>query len=83
MFVDFDKVFHPTEEQKREHAKLVNNLLLESVIKNGECCCNCKYNIPYHRGLDIMLSLCTKKNKFIEEDERCVYYEFCGFIDSD
>jgi hypothetical protein len=81
MFVDFDKVFHQTEEQKREHAKLVNNLLCESLKNNGECCCNCKYNMPSHIGLDIMLPRCMKKKKLIEEDERCVYYEFCGFIE--
>lgn len=83
MFVKFNDIFHPTEEKKRKNAEYVNGILLESLKNNGECCCNCKYNIPSHIGLDIMLPRCMKKKKFIEEDERCVYYEFCGFIHVD
>ena len=83
MLIDFNAVFHPTEEQKRKYAEHVNGILLESLKNNGECCCNCKYNMPSHIGLDIMLSRCMKKKKFVEEDERCVYYEFCGFINLD
>ena len=82
MLVDFDAVFHPTEEQKRKRAEHINGILLESLKNNGECCCNCKYNMPSHIGLDIMLSRCMKKKKFVEENERCVYYEFCGFIET-
>ena len=81
MFVSFNDVFHPTEERRHENIKYLNNLILESVRRNGECCCNCKYMCESHIGLDVMLPRCLKKNKFIEEDERCVYYEFCGFID--
>lgn len=81
MLVDFNAVFHPTEERKRKHAEYVNNILRESLKNNGECCNNCKHNRPSHIGLDVMLPKCRKKNKFIEEDERCVYYEFCGFIE--
>lgn len=83
MFVSFNDVFHPTEEQRHEHVKMLNNLILESVRRNGECCCNCKYMCESHIGLDVMLPRCLKKNKFIDENERCVYYEFCGFIDSE
>jgi hypothetical protein len=81
MLVDFDAVFHPTEEQKRKRAEHINGILLESLKNNGECCCNCKYNMPSHIGLHILLPRCLKKKTLIEEDQRCVSSEFCGFIE--
>lgn len=80
MFVDFDAVFHPTEEQKRRHAELVNEMLRENLKNNGECCSNCMYIHDEHIGLDITLPYCLKKKKYINDDMRCVYYEFCGFM---
>jgi hypothetical protein len=81
MPIKFNDVFHPTDEQKRKHAEYVNSILCESLKNNGECCCNCKYNTPSYAGLGVVLPRCMKKKKFIEKDERCVYYEFCGFIE--
>ena len=83
MSINFNDIFHPTEEQKMQHVEYVNNMLYESLKNNGECCSNCKYNIPHHVGLDLMLPRRMKKKKLIEEDERCVYYEFCGFAKCD
>lgn len=80
MFVDFDKTFHPTEEDKQKRAEYVNNLLRESLKNNGEVCCNCKNMHLTHVGLDIMLPRCNKTGEWIKEDIKCKHYEFCGFI---
>ena len=80
MFVDFNDVFHPTEDKKHQHAEFVNNIIRESLKNNGECCSNCVHMYSSHIGLDIMLPRCRVTNEFIKEDIRCGHYEFCGFI---
>ena len=83
MFVNFNDVFHPTEDRKRKNAMYMNDILNESLKNNGECCCNCKHMHLSHIGLDIMLPYCRKKKQFIDEGIKCRHYEFCGFIKID
>ena len=80
MFVNFDEIFHPTEDQRQAQINHINNIVKESVQKHGECCCNCKYYKEVNCGHGWMYAKCSKTRKWIEEDIKCEYYEFCGFI---
>ena len=82
MFLNFNDIFHPTEEQKRKRAGCVNAILRENLKNNGECCCNCKHMYSSYIGLDIILPRCKKTNDWIREDIKCEDYEFRGFIEA-
>lgn len=80
MFVNFNDVFHPSEEKKRLHAKFYNEMLSKSFKNNGECCCNCKHSYESHIGHDIMLPRCRKTKNWIKEDIKCEHYVRLDFI---
>lgn len=80
MFVSFNDVFHPTDEQKHRHAEYMNEILRKSLKNNGECCCNCKHSYESHIGHDIMLPRCRKTKNWIEDDIKCEHYECLDFI---
>lgn len=53
MFCDFDRVFHPTTEQRQEHIGFLNKLIGDDLQKNGpncSACIHCQYvqEIPYN-----------------------------------
>ena len=83
MFVDFNRVFHPTEEQKFNAREFINNLIRESLKNNGECCCNCKHWTESYCGHDLMLPRCKKTREWIKEDIKCEHYEFQGFLEGE
>lgn len=80
MFIDFDKVFNPTEEEKFNAREFINNMIRESLKNNGECCCNCKHCKEVYCGHGWMHAKCSKTRKWIEEDIKCEHYEFQGFL---
>ncbi len=51
MFVDFRKVFAPTEEEKRQQRETLQNLY-KQLIKNQACstCVNCRFEKAYEHG---------------------------------
>lgn len=80
--IDFDDIFHPTEEQKRKQIEQVNYMIRKSIEDKGECCDNCKHMEYVNAGHGFMDCKCKKTRKWIKETVRCEHYEFCGFIEA-
>lgn len=83
MFVSFNKVFHPTDEEKKKQIEFHNKIIKEKLQENGENCRNCKNSLrvqesPYCDYLTCKLAKSTRVDN--NEVYRCEKYEFCGYI---
>ena len=81
MFVDFDSVFRPTEEQRRQQTKWINDLIRKTLKEDGECCANCKHIEGVNVGHGWMEYRCKQTCEWIDEDIKCEHYAFCGFVE--
>ena len=43
MFLDFNKVFNPTTQEKDKQSALFNKTISETIIKYGNTCSSCKH----------------------------------------
>lgn len=81
MLVDFDSVFHPTEEQKRIYISTYNEALRRHFKEHGKTCYTCDYCEMVNSGHGWMYPRCMKLHKWIEkENYACEHYKFGGFI---
>lgn len=84
MFVNFDSVFNPTEEQKKKQMEFANSIIKNYLETYGECCGNCKHLGSFNAGHGWMQSVCSLTREWLNDDEetenRCDNYEFKGFI---
>lgn len=49
MFCDFNRVFHPTPEQKRKDTEHFNSIIKQAYAKKE--CATCKFFIPFPKDL--------------------------------
>lgn len=43
MFVDFDKIFHPSNEDKATENKFINSIIEKIIKRDGETCATCAH----------------------------------------
>jgi hypothetical protein len=73
MFVDFDRVFHPTPEQRKCDIDKINRLIQLSIEKQGRCCDTCQ-NARYVQESPYNDYLTCKHNRRLRLEGRIVSY---------
>ena len=87
MFISFNKVFHPTPEEKRKQIEFLNKLIRYDLDENGATCSTCEHAryvqpnqfydyITCEFDTRVELPYCRNERKYC-----CNKYEFRGFLE--
>lgn len=89
MFVSWNKVFHPTPEQRKQFIELINQAIQFDLDEQGKGCSNCKHRKYVQQNQFYDYTTCkfdkTVELAFGRNTERhcCDKYEFVGFLGVD
>lgn len=89
MFISWNKVFHPTLEEKRKQIELLNECIQADLDEQGAGCSNCKHR-RYVQQNQFYDYITCEFDKTIElpygrnyKKHCCDKYEFEGFLEVD
>lgn len=89
MFISWNKVFHPTPEQRKQAIKCLNFAIQFDLDEQGAGCSNCKHRKYVQQNQFYDYLTCefdeTIKLPYGRNDKRrcCGEYEFVGFMEEE